>query len=195
MAITDKILQVGGTTEAAFKSYLGGDNHVNAEPVRDDNKDFDANDHNRIVKLASEMAKRLRPGNLIKIGCELATTSGTASANIPLIGSTNPYDILFKDGRLVGITAWFDSAMTAGTADIYCYKAATTLSTLKVSLSSGLQSGIARQLPEDAAASETFDASAINLINARIVTSGATWAGASKLHVNLFISIGEEEDI
>lgn len=201
MAISDEILADAGATEALVKAYLGGDDHTNQDPVNDDAADLDAVDFNKVVKAVAELVKRARPGNLVKINYELTTTPGSATTSIPRSGSSQSADILHRDGSLVGITAWFESNISAGSATIEMKR--TDLdggdpqtSTLSVVVPNGERIGIARQLPSEAVStSEVIDASAFHVIYAQVVTSGTTWAASDKLHVNMFFSIGEEEDI
>lgn len=198
MSVTDEILADAGATEALVKAYLGGDNHTNPEPVHDDATDLDANDFNRLVKAVAECVKRLRPGNVIRVPFEMAApAANTANQSIAQMGSTTTYDRLFKNARLIGISAQFGSLLTGGTATVQCQIAGGTNSALSVVITSGHGSGRAEQLPSEANSDEYFDASNIEItyFKALLTTASCTWAGSSKLQVGLFFSIGEEEDI
>jgi hypothetical protein len=194
MAVSTEILKDGGTSEGALKSFLGGDNHTNSDPVRDDNTDWDANDANNWAKLLAELAARVRKGNLCVLPFYLATTPVGATTAVPVRGSAAAAEILPFDATLVGISAWFISALTAGSATIQP-KLGGGNSDLSLLISSPSQNGIERQVASDRGTNDGTDASAIDLIQCDVITpGGTTWAGSSNLYVNLVFSMGEEED-
>ena len=193
MAITTEILKDGGTTEAAIKSFYGGDDHVNEEPIHDATEDIDAVKFNKHGKGLAELTKRARPGNLVTIAFELGTTPASATTPVPRMGSTLTGWLAHIDGTIVGITGRFESALTGGTA-IVQPKIAGTDTDLSLSLT-GLQANRARQVPGERGADDTIDASLFELLEVDVTTSGATWAGSDGLIVDVVISCGEEEDI
>lgn len=194
MAITTDTLKDGGISEALIKAYLGGDDHTNEEAIHDAAEDIDAVKFNKLIKTAAETAKRLRPGNVFCASFELATTPGTATTAIPRLGSTLTKWYGFKDGTIVGIAAQFSSAVAGGTVTIQP-KIDGTNTTFTATVGVGSEAAIARQIPGAAAAADQFDASDLEAIQVDVVTSGATWDSTDKLLVDVFVSIGEEEDI
>jgi hypothetical protein len=195
MALTDEILDVGGATEAAITAYLGGTNFVNSTPVHDATRDMDADNANKWVKLLAELHKRLRPGNLVRYSFDLGTTPVGATTYLPIAGGVTTFYLPFKDASLVGVTAHFATALTAGSATVEAC-VGTTPCSLTVGLTTAQFYEIARQLPADATSADVWDASAYDNIKARVTTpGGTTWAGSSRLYVDLILSVGEEEDI
>jgi hypothetical protein len=193
MSITTDTLKDGGTNEADLLTYLGGDDHINEESIHDPLEDIDAVKINKYAKTLAELSNRARPGNLVYVSFELATTPGSATTPIPRLGSALTKWFAHRDGTLVGITAQFETALTAGTATIEPKIDGT--STAFTLVLSGVQAGRAQQIPGNADATDKFDASALEALEVDVTTASATWAGADKLLVELAVSIGEEEDL
>jgi len=194
MAITDNILATYGPDEATYKSNLGGDDHVNEEAIYSATEDIDAAKFNKHAKALAELLARLRHGNLLTIPFELSSTPGTATTAVPRMGSTATGWLAHVDGTVVGITAQFDSALSAGSA-VVTPKVGGVDCALTLTLGAGVSSGRARQLPSSADATDGIDASELETLAVDVVTSGATWAGADRLVVDVIISCGEEEGI
>lgn len=195
MSVSTSILDDAGATEALVKAYLGGDEHENAEPIHDDARNIDADDWNKIVAGLSELAKRLRPGNIVAIDFELSSTPGSTTTAVPLCGSALTGWLAFKDATLVGLTARFETALTGGQATIQPEIGGVD-SALSLVIASTDQAGRAYQLPGAADAADQIDASALELLEVDVTTDGSfACSGSSKLHVTAFVSIGEEEDI
>jgi hypothetical protein len=197
MGISTSVLKDAGATLALIKTYLGTDEHANEEPVHDDARDLDAVDFNKLVAGLAEVAKRLRPGNLVPVEFELATTPQNTTTAVPLAGSALTKWLAFKDGRVVGITAYFETALSAGQAIVHP-KINGTNCALALTIAATAQAGRAYQLPADAAAGDALDASALlgAELECAVTTSGAfACSASSKLRVTLWVSVGEEEAI
>ena len=197
MAVTTSILKDAGATLALIKTYLGTDTHENEEPIHDDARDIDATDWNRIVAGLAEVAKRVRPGNLVPVVFELATTPQGATTAVPLCGSALTAFLALKDATVVGITAYFGSALSAGTA-IVQPKINAVNCALHLDLAAAAQAGRAYQLPVDAGATDAIDASALLSaeLEVDVITDGSfACSSSTKLHACVWLSVGEEEGI
>lgn len=194
MAITTDTLKDGGVSEALIKVYLGGDDHTNEEAIHDAEEDIDAVKFNKHAKTLAELANRARPGNLSVVSFELATTPGTATTPVPRLGSTLTKFFGHRDGTIVGIAAQFSSAVTAGTVTIQPQIDGTN-TTFSATVGIGSEAAIARQIPGAAAAADQFDAVDLEAIEVDVTTASATWTTTDKLLVDVFVSIGEEEDV
>jgi len=194
MSITDNILKDGGATEAEYKAYLGGDDHENEETINDPIEDIDAVHINKMKKLAAETANRIRPGNLVTVSFELSITPGTGTTPIPRLGTDFTRWLGHRDGTIVGIFAQFKSNVTAGDVTIQP-KINGSDCAINLVIPIGVPAAISRQVPGDGDPSDIFDASALQYVELDAITDGATWSGDSKLLVDVFVSIGEEEAI
>jgi hypothetical protein len=194
MAVSTSILDDAGATLALIKTYLGGDEHANEEPIHDDARDIDATDFNRIAAGLAEVAKRLRPGNIVGIPFELTGLAASATAQAILGGASDKtVQRLFKDGTLVGITAELDTAITSGTLTVQP-QIATANTALSLVLNDAAQQKRAYQLVADAGAADVCDAGDLDAIEVDITTASLDPDGGD-VHGMLWFSVGEEESL
>ena len=99
MTVSTSIFGADLTSLALSKTYLGGDAHENEEPIHDDDTNIDADDWNKIVAGLAEVARRLRPGNIVGIPFEL---TGLGRAPRPQSSSTSRHPC----GRAARAARW-----------------------------------------------------------------------------------------
>lgn len=192
MTVSTSIFGASLTSLALAKTYLGEDTHTNEEPVHDDDTNIDADDWNKIVAGLAEVARRLRPGNLVTIPFELTSLSASATASAILGGSSDKTtQRLFKDGTLVGITAEYDSAITSGTLTVQP-QIDTANTALSLELNSTYQIRRTYQLVADADATDICDAGDYDEVEVDITTASLNPASGD-VHGLLWFSVGEEE--
>lgn len=194
MAVATSILDDAGATLALIKTYLGEDNRENEEPVHDPVTELGADEWNKLVAGVAELAKRLRPGNLVAVPFELTGLAGSATAQAVLCGTTDKtVQRLFKDGTLVGITAEHSAAIVGGTLTVQPQidGADTALS---LELNSGVQVQRAHQLVADADPADVYDAGNKDSIEVDITTASLNPTGGD-VHGLLWFNVGEEEDV
>lgn len=192
MTVSTSIFGADLTSLALAKTYLGGDAHENEEPIHDDDTNIDADDWNKIVAGLAEVARRLRPGNIVGIPFELTGLAASATAAAKLCGSAaKTIERLFKDGTLVGITAEHSAAIVSGTLKVQP-QIDTANTTLTLTLSSTAQIARAHQLVAAAAAADVCDASDLDEIEVDITTASLNPDGGD-VHGMLWFSIGEAE--
>jgi hypothetical protein len=190
MAVSESILDDAGATEALIKTWLGGDDHTNFEPVHDDAEDINATDFNRLVKGLAEVAHRLRAGNLVAIAFEATGLAATATVQANLAGTGKTTMLLPKDAKLVGITAKHSAAISGGTLTVQP-QIATVNTTLTAALSSSAQSARAHQIEADAAAADALDAGDLDEVEVDITTASLAPTG-NDVHGLIWFAVQED---
>jgi len=195
MGITESIYDAARTTQALIKTWLGGDEMTNEEPVHDATEDIDAVLWNKMVQAHSEIAKRTRPGNLVAYYFSQADCTASQTDVVLPVGeggdAAQVAEVAWLDGSLVGLAVWVEGARTAGTLTVDATVNGTKVANMTLDINAApVQYGRFRQLP----AIDTF--SSLDLLGIKITTDGTWAAGATPaLRVALLVSYGEEEDI
>jgi len=190
MAVTESIFATGLSTLAQIKAWMGGDSMLNSEPVHDVERDIDADNWNMILSGLSEVARRVRKGNLCCVQYRITSLSAGATAQLERPDTAGQgYLAAPWGGSLVAISASLGSAVSAGTVTVLLREGAVDL-TLEAELTVGETRETARQLP----GVDTF--SADGLITCLVETDASfTAAGGTELVDDAWFSFGEEEDV
>jgi hypothetical protein len=192
MGVTTSIYDAARTTAALIKSYLGGDERVDSEPIHDLTRDIDAGSWNVIVSGLAEVAKRTRPGNLVRLPFYIASATASLSASqLQAFGpdAARTSVAAWLGGSIVGIVARCENALTAGTATLTA-SVGGVAGTFSAALSSAAQIGRARQLP----GVQTFNWG--DLLGLQLTTDGSFAAGSTpSIWGDLIVSYGEEEAV
>lgn len=195
MGITESILNEAGATLAAIKAWLNvtSDNMLDFEPQHDTTTELGADHVNKLTAGAAQMAKRLRPGNVVGIPFELTGLAASATAQALIGGKTRTVMRLFKDATIIGISAEHTAAIVSGTLTVQPQIDAVD-STFNMELNSGAQVARAHQIPDDAAADDVIDASDLDTLEVDIITAALNPSG-NDVFGFIWLSVGEEEDL
>lgn len=189
MGIATSIFGAALSTLSALKSYLGGDEHANWEPVHSDTYDFDAVDWNTVVAGLSEVALRTRIGNIVVLNFSHpnVTASQTdasfyrnSGGDTALLRAVSPWA-----GSIVGLAVRVENARTAGTMTVN-WRYGTTKGTLAAVIDgTNTQIRYVTQLP----GTEAIAAGAE--LNVVFTTDGSWAAGATpSVTVDLYVAMG-----
>ena len=193
MGVSTSIFDAARTTLALVKTYLGGDEMENQEPIHDATKDLDADNWNKIAAGLSEVAVRIRKGNLACLRYYIANaTAGLTSSQLQVFGPDANRDSVIApyDGSFIALALHCENARTAGTAtaEVSIGGVAGTLST--VIDDDPTQFARSYQLP----GIEEF--TALDELGVHLTTDGSWAAGSTpSIWADLWISLGEEEEV
>ena len=193
MSVTESIFDAARNTETLIRSWLGGDEKINATPVHDETKNIDADEWNNLVAGVSEVAFRLRKGNIHVVKFYIANaTAGLTNQELQIFGpdASRLTERQLFDASVVGIVAECENAITANDATVVPYLNGVASSNLEVVLDSSNQYARDYQLPN----LEGVDA--LETIGCKLTTHASFAAGTTpSIWVDVYLSLGEEEEL
>ena len=176
------------STLALIKTYLGGDEHTNDEPIHNDATDVDSTDWNKIVSGLGEVALRTINGNILDLHFyQSDCTAGQTNVDLQRSADTVDQDFVAPlAGSVIAISISIENAVTVDDCIVTWTKNGTegvlqakldTVNTLK---------HYASQEP----GTETFDAG--DLVGVSVTTDALFAAGVTPtISVDLIIALGE----
>ncbi len=191
MPVTESIFKSANTTLALIKTWLGGDDMSNFEPIHDPLTELDAAHLNKDRAGLAECALRIRKGLLVPLHFYIADTpaSQTDQELSPESQDANKSAIVMPfGGSVVALVAHTENARTAGQLTLNWRDGGTKQTLAAVIDGTNTQKVRSYQLP----GVETFAALAeLDLV----YTTDASWAAGvtPSLWGTLWVSMGEEE--